>query len=658
MTKTPDPLIKDATQDGIGLTHIDRYEVQEQIGAGAMGLVYRVHDPVFACDRALKILRPELISETETIQRFRDEGRAAVKASGEISHPNIITVYDVGEFKGRPYIVMELFRGIALDVVLSTGPKLDLLKVLQIGEQLAGALDSAHKHGVVHRDIKPGNVLLSEDATIAKLTDFSVAQMQVGAGQSSLTRTGIVIGAPRYMPPEQALGQVVDGRSDLYGLGIMLYEMLTGDKAYKSETFTALLIEITQSELIPIKSVVSDVPPGVIAIVNKLVEKNPGRRFQTAGDLRQVLKREIRDYTIEQMKGDRSFPLELIGAGVLSLLVAGLLGLTGYLLKNQQVEALEQQTAAIGIEYAQTLGNQISFEYARNGQENAGLLYQTQFSIGASNDNFAYQHIVLNDGRILASTDASLSGQAFDEGTTMRLLNKNETDSAPEATETVPVTSERAEAITDARLVREATGSMTLQVSQPLETGPPRDRRRVGTLYVGFPVDRIQNIGRVTMTLMFIMTAMITALVALLAYMIIRYFLAPIKRLRDIMQVTADGDSSARLPAERPGVPGEAFRAFNTLAASYSEILMRANLTPTEYFGMSDQDIERVMEAGPNNIGEADSLAETFEFELPTDLSPELAELQVDDRTIILPMGTKDIDAAIAEAVGLSNDKE
>ena len=279
MTDTPEPLIKDATEDGIGLTHIDRYEVQEQIGMGAMGLVYRVHDPVFACDRALKILRPELVTETDTIQRFRDEGRAAVKASGEVSHANIITVFDVGEFNGRPYIVMELFRGIALDVVLKTGPKLGLLKVLQIGEQLAAALDSAHRHGVVHRDIKPGNVLLSEDASIAKLTDFSVAQMRVGAKQSSLTRTGIVIGAPRYMPPEQALGQVVDGRSDLYGLGIMLYEMLTGDKAYKSETFTALLIEITQSELIPIKSLVNDVPPGVIAVVDKLVEKNPGAAF-------------------------------------------------------------------------------------------------------------------------------------------------------------------------------------------------------------------------------------------------------------------------------------------------------------------------------------------------------------------------------------------
>ena len=358
------------------------------------------------------------------------------------------------------------------------------------------------------------------------------------------------------------------------------------------------------------------------------------------------------------MKTDKRFPLELIGAGVLSLLVAGLLGLTGYLLKNQQVGALEQQTAAIGIEYAQTLGNQISFEYARNGQENAGLLYQTQFSNGASNDNFAYQHIVLNNGRVLASTDASLSGQIFDEGATLRSLNEAKAEETSDLTSEEPVANDEADGETNAGLVRGADDLMSLRISQPLETGPPRNRQRVGTLYVGFPVDRIQQIGRVTLLLMLTVTAMITALVALLAFIIIRYFLAPMKRLRDTMQVTADGDSSLRLPSDRPGVPGEAYRAFNTLAVSISELSMKAKLTPTEYFGMSDDDIEEIMEAGPNDIGQETGVPDELNFELPTDLPPELENLPIDDQTVILPMGAADIDAAIAEHAALNKDED
>jgi len=551
MEPSSEKLFEDKTVEKLGLTHIDRYEVLEQIGIGAMGIVYRVHDPVFSCDRALKILRAELVNEADTVQRFREEGRAAVRAAGEISHPNIVTVYDAGEFDSRPYIVMELFRGVPLDALLDKDRNFPISKILSIGEQLAGALASAHKHDVVHRDIKPGNVLLSEDGTLAKLTDFSVAQVRTGTN-SSLTRTGVVIGAPRYMPPEQALGKDVDGRSDLYGLGIMLYEMLTGEKAYKSDTFTALLIEISQSQLRPIRSLNKEVTPGVERIVSKLVEKDPARRFQTSSELQTALRREIRNMSTKDYRAARGIPTEIMAAGLLSVLVAGLLGLTGYLLKKQQVEALEEQTAAIGLEYASTLANQFSLDYARSG-EDAGLLYQSQFNQKDINENIGYQTIVLNDGRILASTDTENSSQFYVEPTIVRSIAVNDE-------------------ISKVDIVKTTNNEEIIQVSKAIEIGPSRDRRSIGSLYVGLPVDRITAIGKLTTSLMLLMTLLMTSLIGLVSYYLIRKFARPMEKLRDMLNVISTGDYDVRMPGNHKGLVGQTFEAFNKAAGSITAI--------------------------------------------------------------------------------------
>jgi len=610
MTEPTEALFKDATSEKLGLTHIGRYEIQEQIGFGAMGIVYRVHDPVFACDRALKILRQELVGEEDTIQRFREEGRAAVRASGEIAHPSIITVYDVGDFDGCPYIVMELFRGISLDAMLQSERKLGLRTILQIGEQLANALESAHIHGVVHRDVKPGNVLLSENTAIAKLTDFSVAQMRIDENTSSLTRTGIIIGAPRYMPPEQALGKEVDGRSDLYGLGIMLYEMVTGQKAYQSETFTALLIEISQSELKPINSLNKDIPAGVVAIINKLVEKDPARRFQSAGDLRVALKREIQTLAIEEMKSDRKLPFELIMAGLLSLLVAGTLGTAGTLLRNQQIEALENQTTAIGLEYADAFAEQVSFEYARNGEDNAGLLYQTQFSRPRNESNIAYQHIVLTDGRVLASTDSELRGKQYEISQVNRTLFVEEGYPAESA------------------LVTGLDGRVTLRVSHDIAIGPDRARRTVGKVHVGFPTERIQGIGRLT-------------------YSIMRYFSSPLRKMKDIMNLLSTGDHDVRAPHDKSGIIGEAYQALNSVAGTLSNLSATSGLTRSEQWVMSEDELAAIQNKPTHSLEDSPVVGDlnapeaketNFKFDIPKNLSAAAANLVVDDKTVMLAM--------------------
>lgn len=630
MTEPTEALFKDATNEKLGLTHIDRYEIQEQIGLGAMGIVYRVHDPVFACDRALKILRQELVGEEDTIQRFREEGRAAVRASGEIAHPSIITVYDVGDFDGCPYIVMELFRGISLDTMLQSDSELGLRRILQIGEQLANALESAHIHGVVHRDVKPGNVLLSENAAVAKLTDFSVAQMRMDENTSSLTRTGIIIGAPRYMPPEQALGKEVDGRSDLYGLGIMLYEMVTGQKAYQSETFTALLIEISQSELKPINSLNKDVPAGVVAIINKLVEKDPARRFQSAGDLRVALKREIQTLAIEEMKTERKLPFELITAGLLALLVAGTLGTAGTILRNQQIEALENQTTAIGLEYADAFAKQVSFEYARNGEDNAGLLYQTQFSQPRNDSNIEYQHIVLTDGRVLASTDADLRGNQYEISQINRTLFVEEGKPAASA------------------LVTGLDGRSTLRVSHDIAIGPLRDRRTIGQVHVGFPTERIQAIGRLTLWVTLIATALVAFLVGLLTYSIIRYFMSPLRKMKDIMNVLSAGDHDVRAPNDKSGIIGEAYQALNGVAGALSNLSATSGLTRSEQWGLSSDELAAIQTKPTHSLEDISAAKDLtspeaeegtdFKIAIPQNLSSAVANLVVDDKTVMLAM--------------------
>jgi len=540
--------VADNTSQAEPSWYIDRFEVIELIGTGAMGIVYRVHDSKFSCDRALKILRKELVDDVDIVARFREEGRSAVRAGGEISHPNIVTVFDTGVFESRPFIVMELFRGVPLDAMMAK-KQFTIGHVLEIGAQLASALNSAHKHGVVHRDIKPANVLMSENGNLAKLTDFSVARVHSDK-DNSLTRTGVVIGAPRYMPPEQALGKDVDGRSDLYGLGVVLYELLTGQKAYQSDTFTALLIEIAQSDPKPVRSHNKDIPPGVERVISKLLSKSPDRRYQTGAELEEALRRELANIDSAEMRAQRGIPTELMGAALLGLIVSMLMGLTGYMLRNQQVTAFNQQTAAVGSAYANSLARQISLDYARSGVD-SGLLYQAQFQENIGDSNLDFQHIVLNDGRVLASTSTEVMDQGYLEPEILEMI------SSPEE----PVI---------ASFVKTASGVESLQIAKTIEVGAANKRRMIGTLYVGLDTERINEISKLTVKMMLLMTGLVSLLIGLVSYFLIRRFAWPLERLRDGMNSLASGDSDVRMTAIHTGLIGQTFAAFNKAAGAVS----------------------------------------------------------------------------------------
>jgi serine/threonine protein kinase len=260
-----------------------RYKVVQEVGKGAMGIVYKAFDPQIDREVALKILRKDRLTDDEFAQRFFKEA----KAIGRLSHPNIVTVYDVGQDHGTIYIAMEFLEGRPLDEAIRDD-SLQIKKIGSIGAQIAEALDYAHRKGVIHRDIKPSNIILNSDGRI-KITDFGVAQIE-DLLTLHQTQAGAIIGTPVYMPPEQVNGQSVDGRSDLYALGVILYELLTGAKPFTGENFAAVFASVLSHTPDEPAKIVSDISREQSDLIMKSISKEPDSRFQTGREMSAALK--------------------------------------------------------------------------------------------------------------------------------------------------------------------------------------------------------------------------------------------------------------------------------------------------------------------------------------------------------------------------------
>ena len=255
-----------------------RYELEQLVGTGGMSSVYRAHDRLLERRVALKILHGSLAADDETVQRFRSEARAAA----QLSHPNIVTVIDRGEDDGRQFIVFEYVSGENLkDLVERTGP-LPLRRALELAIQVGRGLAFAHQQGLVHRDVKPQNVLLNGDGK-AKVTDFGIARsLEVAHG---LTQTGTILGSSNYIAPEQARGERVDEKSDVYGFGIVLYELLTGEVPFPADNFVAAAMRHVND---PVPSVLArrpEVPLRLASAIESAMAKDPADRFGSMAEL-------------------------------------------------------------------------------------------------------------------------------------------------------------------------------------------------------------------------------------------------------------------------------------------------------------------------------------------------------------------------------------
>jgi serine/threonine protein kinase len=263
-----------------------RYNIVNRLGKGSMGEVFLAHDPHIDRKLALKVLQKDHLATKAIVNRFIKEA----KAIGRLSHPGIVSVYDVGKDHGTIFIAMEFLEGQPLNEVVRTR-KLDIPAILDICSQVAAALDYAHQRGIVHRDIKPSNLILTEKDQV-KLTDFGIASFD-DASLTLKTRSGDILGTPAYMSPEQISGKGVDNRSDLYSLGIILYELLVGRRPFVGNTLASLFKAITDHRIAPpIKSNPS-IPKGLNAIILKAIDKDPNRRFQSGAEMAAALSRYL-----------------------------------------------------------------------------------------------------------------------------------------------------------------------------------------------------------------------------------------------------------------------------------------------------------------------------------------------------------------------------
>jgi eukaryotic-like serine/threonine-protein kinase len=259
---------------------IGKFEILDVLGQGGMGTVYRARDPVLDRLVALKTISTEVVGSADALARFQREARAAAR----LQHPHIVTIYELGESAGAPFIAMELLEGQDLAEAMTPPGKLDLAEKVRIVSEVCRGLDYAHKRGVVHRDIKPANIRILRDGHV-KLVDFGIARL----GESTLTQTGIVLGTPSYLAPELLTGARVDHRADLWAVGVVLYELLAGRRPFQAPTFVGLAYRIVHEPLPPLDAAALGLPPDLPAVVGRALAKDPGARYPDMAELSAAL---------------------------------------------------------------------------------------------------------------------------------------------------------------------------------------------------------------------------------------------------------------------------------------------------------------------------------------------------------------------------------
>jgi tRNA A-37 threonylcarbamoyl transferase component Bud32/tetratricopeptide (TPR) repeat protein len=332
------------------MKNIGKYKITSILGKGAMGIVYRALDPDINREVAVKTIRFDLVSEEDDREEMMERFMREAQAAGKLTHPNIITIYDVGREKEMTYIVMQLIEGKSLQKVISSGEKISTQEVIRLMDQLCNALDYAHDNGIIHRDIKPANILLDKEGK-PFIVDFGVARLET----STLTEAGATLGTPSYMSPEQVMGKKVDRRSDIFSfpeqvmgkkvdrrsdifsLGGILYELLTGKRAFQAQSITTVIYKIIHEEPVALTEVKKGLPIGFERIVCKALAKDPNDRYQNCAELATDLHNfdQLSDKTIPvtmikeelptlMMKKKRKlWPIIAISAAVIILAAAG-----------------------------------------------------------------------------------------------------------------------------------------------------------------------------------------------------------------------------------------------------------------------------------------------------------------------------------------------
>jgi serine/threonine-protein kinase len=527
-------------EEGMLNKTIGRYEIKEMIGEGAMAKVYRAYDPEIDRSVAFKILKEDHCVDEEYLSRFVREAKAA----GALSHSGIVTVYDVGKLEKSPYIMMELLDGRDLGEVLKDSKTLPLKQTLIIALQLAKALDYAHKSGIVHRDIKPDNIIVLPDGESIKVADFGIARMNESE-EAQKTQVGSVLGTPRYMSPEQALGDSVDGRSDLFSVGTIMYEMLSGNKAFDASNMATLMIQIAQKQPEPIKNLCPDLPAGVRQIIQKLLQKSPDKRFQTGTQLAAALGKELNslyDQQVEQKK-HKYIPLKIRW----TLSVGAIVGLVSFIsiniVFNMQSSAMTKQAVDSGASFAKF----ISTETAIPILSEDWITLDTFIGDAANRDTFSYLIVTDRAGVVRGASDSSLVGKAYQPNENAELISQ---------TEDVYTTSSETD---DGRKMFNIKTPILFQSTE------------VGQIILGLSQDGLDEVKSITGWLMFILALITTSSVAVVMFIFGGLIARPFKVLNQSLKGFAAGNLDTRISLTRNDEIGEVFDGFNAMAAAIQD---------------------------------------------------------------------------------------
>ncbi len=521
---------KNASLDKIG-----RYEVGDLVGEGAMARVYRARDPEIDRIVAIKLLKEELCVDKEYVNRFLRESKAA----GAISHPNIVTIFDVGRLGDTPYITMEFLDEKSLADVLTENAKLTVKQVISIGIQLARALDHAHRRGIVHRDVKPGNILLMEKGQTVKITDFGIARLD-SSDDLQKTNAGTILGTPRYMSPEQAAGLAVDGRSDLFSLGVILYELLTGKKAFDSNNVATLVFQIMHKDPTPIRTLSPDVPIGLQRIVAKLLAKRADHRFQTGAELAEAFGRELASIAAQEEEASRNkfVSLRVKWAALVGSAIAIVFALSMGAVYYVETGVIRGEVLDSGAALANFVATQTAVPVLSQNWVPLELFVQDASERGS----FDYLVVTDHDHIVKAATVKELVDKPFTPFTNAKTVMKSADLSASEVT----LPDGKAAFLFDAPILFQKT--------------------EIGRIYLGVDRAGMDNVLRSTLLLMSNL-GLLTVLSAVgMLYVFGGLLARPIRLMSKSLHDFGAGDLDRRISETRNDEIGQLFIAFNRMA--------------------------------------------------------------------------------------------
>ncbi|WP_168204167.1 serine/threonine protein kinase [Aliikangiella coralliicola] len=513
---------------------LGRYRILHEVGRGATAFVYKAYDPQLDRFLAIKVLREELAQDNDYRSAFVKEARLAA----QLTHPGIVTIFDVGIADDKPYIGMELLEGVTLEQVLKAQGKLNLRTVLAMTIQLSSALNYAHKQGVVHRDIKPGNIVVLKDKKTVKLTDFGIAQLDETLGNVG-KKTDKVLGTPEYMAPEQVLGQSVDNRSDLYSFGVLIFRMLMGLPPFVSDDLGQLFKQIVKDKPPPLVVEEEKVKDDIRDLSRKLLRKKPEKRFQNASQVIAELKNIHAKLGDSSKREKREFvSLRLRWTGIMAGVVFVAMCISLAVVYFVQYRSL----SGITFDYGRSIARMIAFESSEPILLGDDVGLNALVLESSKNEQLKSVFVMDVNNKVLASTISEEVGKQFSP----------------------PQSRELKQSLDQSQIYQRelAENKVLFDIEMPINFG----EKAIGNLYVSFSADSMYSASKTTLVAMLVVMMITLFVVFIITLVLARQTSKDYQRITLALDKLSLGRVEARLVSERNDEVGQLFTAFNRLA--------------------------------------------------------------------------------------------